>query len=461
MSILPWVLAELQRRVALLREEVQARRLSSDQNVNGDGIHQSQTIAVEELLDDLLKRQDDLVSALQPDQPPAQFAATYANLLAEVAGAQGLWRVFRIIFDQRLDQRVRRQLDAADLVAENCYRPCIDQARAWELITGEFREPPLVCLAAGTSALTASRGVETQALTAELGMDVGKYRALRLPIPIIVLPSDQIDSLWLFSTLQHEVGHNLDQDLRSQGQGMRLGDELRRRMLVQMSQAGVPADRRQVWQRWTEEMLADTFGVLLGGAGFAYALTSLLLPPAARQTSVKIDDDHPDGFVRVYLIALLLRRCGVPQLTNAAEWIQQRWEATPKPADVASYQAQADGVAALLIDTPLDVIGQRPLRALVPTLADDVRRAEELAAALHQGIDPQPDAGFPKRLVPSAAQIALTLVDTPSVEALTALHERALQYLLALPRPAFLGDDGPSSRFMRQLTRDIRFTLDE
>src|SRR5689334_19303759 len=76
MSHLAWVLAELQRRIALLRDDIAARRLSADQNVNGDGIHQSQTFAVEELLADLLKRQDELFSALQLDQPPAEAGAT-------------------------------------------------------------------------------------------------------------------------------------------------------------------------------------------------------------------------------------------------------------------------------------------------------------------------------------------------------------------------------------------------
>jgi len=447
------VLAEVQRRAALLREDVQTRKLGADQNEDRQGIHQTQIDTLGSMMDQLLKQQNGLLQQLETDLQPRQYAETYAGLLAEIAGTNGLWQVFRYMFEQRRDARIKRELDAADLVAENCYRPCITQAREWGLIDGEFREPPLVYLDAELSALTVSRDAEARSL----GMDVGKYLTMRLPIPIIVLPSDQIESFWLFSTLHHEVGHNLDQDLRSRGRGERLAEELRRRMPALLSAAGAQATRRLTWQRWCEEILADAFGVLLGGAGFGCALTSLLLPQAARTAAMQTNDTHPDNFVRIYLIAAMLRRCNVPQLTAAADWIQQCWNDVPKPDEVKTYQAEADAVADLAITTPLDVLGGRPLIAIVPKLATDAQRAQALADFLAAGGDQPPSGGFPPRLVPAAAQIALTRMASPSKQALDNLHAQALDFFYAIELPDFLGADAPDADFLSQLTREIRF----
>jgi hypothetical protein len=51
-------------------------------------------------------------------------------------------------------------------------------------------------------------------------------------------------------------------------------------------------------------MLADTFGVLLGGAGFAHSLNSFLmvLAPAAQFQALNTDDPHPPFYVRLRLL---------------------------------------------------------------------------------------------------------------------------------------------------------------
>lgn len=453
MSRFPWTLAEIERRVAILRGDVASRRETFELGIDAQGIHRSQIRALDLMMDVLLQRQDDLLAQLRSGQSAQQFAHDYAELLTQISGANGLWRVFRYIFDQRRDPTIRPQLDAADLIAADCYHTCIEQARTWGLIDQEYREPPLVYLDAATSALTASRSVKVSAL----GMVKGPFRAQRLPIPIILLPVDQVNSCWLYVVLHHEVGHNLDQDLRPPDADRRLGEELQDRLIQQLSAAHVPLDRRRVWQRWSEEMLADAFGLLLGGVGFAYALTALLLPQLPLHAEISTDDAHPDNSLRIALIMALLRCFALERFSEAADWLQQHWQTLDPPAGLTDYLADVDQVADLVINTPLAALGGRPLRDLAPNLAWDAEAADNLATYLRKGFGrPQPET-FPRRLVPAAAQIALTRIEPVDIDRLVEVHSRSMDYLHAIPRPQYLAIEARREAFLHRLSSAIQF----
>ena len=257
MTLFDRVRAEMRRRAALtlLSEELQAWKASAAANVDGLGIHGSQLAALEILMDGLKKRQEGALSQLSPALPPRQFAEFHYDLVNEIVGTYDVWCVFRHIIAQRQDQHLKPLLDAADLVAADCYRTCLNRVRDWGLLTEQqFREPPLVYLEAATSPATVSRGKEIK----NLGFPMQRHRYLRLPIPIVTLPFDQATCLWLFCTLHHEVGHDLDQDLE-------LRQELEQYLINRLKTENVPSDRWEIWQRWTGEILADAFGVLLGG----------------------------------------------------------------------------------------------------------------------------------------------------------------------------------------------------
>ncbi|NCC36593.1 MAG: hypothetical protein EOM24_31960, partial [Chloroflexia bacterium] len=139
-----WLPSEIARRTRILRDDIATHVIAVDINEAGQGIHQSQVVTLKTMMEVLLQRQDKLVTDLASDLSPARLAEVYSKLLGEIAGSHGLWRLFRTIFAQRLDPDAKQLLDAADLIADDCYRPCIEQARSWGLIKGEFREPPLV-----------------------------------------------------------------------------------------------------------------------------------------------------------------------------------------------------------------------------------------------------------------------------------------------------------------------------
>ncbi len=438
--------AEVRRRAAVLPREVAAWKAEADTNAQQLGIHRSQFEALKLMMGDLEARQGVLLDQFAPGLSPPQLSAIYRDLLDEIVGAHDLWRIFRFILAQHRDATTGPLVDAADLIAADCYRSCMERAAAWGIASpGEFREPPLVFLEATISPATASRGDTVGAL----GLTLRQYRKMRLPIPIVLIPADHADSVWLFCTIHHEVGHNLDQDLE-------LRAEIDRRLDDGLRADGVPLDRRRTWQRWAGEILADTFGVLLGGAGFGHAMADLLLLQAPLATGVRTDDEHPDDWVRVRLLAALLRQCGVFEMTVAADQLDARWDDHQRPSGVDQYAAACDRVAEIVLVGALDALGERPLRDLAPDPARDGPAVAKLARFLRTGfLQPDP-ATFPWRLVPPAAQLAVMERDPPDDVTLADVQGRALKHLGNIPRPEFLAT-AARDEFYHKLMRGLDF----
>jgi hypothetical protein len=442
-------IAELQRRADLLSVEINDWNESASQNVDQMGTHKSQFWALKEMMDGLLARQTQLLKELSPEQSAQQFAERHYRLLMEIAGTQNLWGVFRYIFAQLEEKRLGLLVDAANRVAADCYITCLDHLRDWRLITEQqYREPPLVYLQANITPATLTRGKKVEAL----GFPLWQYPDLRLPIPIVCLPPDHADCLWLFCALYHEVGHNLDQDLK-------LGRELKQHLDTKLEAERVPDDQREVWRRWTSEILADVFGVLLGGAGFSHSLASLLLVMAPRKLALDTENAHPDNYVRIYLVAELLRQSRIEALKQDAGTIMQMWEAQAKPNGIEDYLQACAPVVQIFLTQRLKALGDRRLLDLAPDLEGDAKNAAKLANFLRTG------NGFDKpivpcRLVPVAAELRLLEMDKPSKEELQELQKRSLGYLNDLKRPKFLGA-ADRSEYLRQLIDKIDFTKEE
>lgn len=457
MGVLPWLMAEVTQRARLLRLDVEQRYRQTVAKDPSEDLHYSQSLSLCTMMNTLFHRQDALFAGLRADGNAA-LSGKYRELLVEITGSQALWHIFQRIFDQRADAYARTILDTADLIAYECYSSCIRQAVAWGLVKdGQFREPPLTCLDAVHSPLAAARTSPVQSL----GMHVGLYHAVQLPIPITILPIDHITSLWLFSVLPHEVGHHLDQDLHGPDLPS-LSSELQ--TLIRSSPLITNAVRRDDWGRWCPEILADVFGVLLGGAGFAYTLGSLLIPLAAAAGGSPVTSGaYPPSLVRLHLLIQLLQSINQPSLTTAADWLEQQIAAL-KPADsLAPAIAEGQAIARLLIERTFAALGTRRLIDLVPTLADDLQAAEALAGAFLGTASHQPDPRTcAYRLVPSAAQIALVRLADPDEAALKRLHEQALAFAGKIIRPQRALNAGfmPSDAYIQQLSERIRFTAD-
>lgn len=451
MSVLERTVVELGRRIELLPQEVGLWKQNAAANAQALGIHHSQIDALKLLMDGLVQQQANLKGGLSAAAPLPQFVDNHYKLATLIIGTQELWQVVRTIFAQRQDPYLKSVVDTADLIAADCYLTCMDQARQWGLKTEQqYREPPLTYLQAAYSPATATRGHGFGAL----GLPVKHFRDQRLPIPIILLPRDHSAWIWLFCSIHHEVGHSLDQDLNLRG-------ELAEHVAARLKGACAPLDRIGIWRRWTAEVLGDAFGVLLGGAGFAHTLSQFLLLLAPKLSKpAPFGDEHPHPWVRIDLVAALLRCCQVAALTDAAETIEQVGDRPERPAWAGDYRADCMAVAKVVMDQPLTALGNRPLRQLIPNLANDVVQVTSLANFLSTGlIRPHPNIPnrFPWRLVPVASQLAVARLEHPTEADLDRIQAAAMEYFQAIIRPALLGPPVSRSQFLSQLVSELDF----
>ena len=183
----------------------------------------------------------------------------------------------------------------------------MNRARDWNLVPeDQFRAPPLVYLEAEMSPSTASRGFAAESLAFRCGgIGICVYRFHSYSC---------LPSMWMLATLHHEVGHNLNQDLK-------IKTSLSGPLITRLIKENIPDDRQKMWFFWTSEIIADVFGIMLGGAGFAHALSwwLLVLAPDPRFKELNTRDEHPAYYVRVYLIVLMLRVFNIPELNTAAD----------------------------------------------------------------------------------------------------------------------------------------------
>jgi hypothetical protein len=414
------------------------------------GLTGPQRIALVNMLGDLAVRQQAALDALDKTLPPGEFADKQAEALLEVTGAQEVWRVFRTILGQLEDRGVGDTVRAASRVAVDCYATGIVRARELEAVPPErLRESPLVYLEATDSPATAGRGDRTQALSAS----IRQWRNLTLPLPIVLLPSDYIDSMWSYCALHHEVGHNLDQDL-----------DLLAQLRAALPDTVIPQNEPH-WRRWSREIVADALGIVLGGAGFALSLgtMALTLGPAARFSELDVDAVHPPLLIRAKLLVEMLRRSGVAAHGAYADDLEAAWTALPKPAWMDAFTAEAAKVASLYLETKLAILKDRALTELNPKASAEHAMVEALAEFLDSGRarpDPASAAMSPK-LVPLAAQVAVFRKNPLDAEALRRIHEAAVAYLGLIPHRVNLAGPLASAaarrEYLRGLTRRIDF----
>ena len=434
------LVVELERRVGLLEQELDGWNRLTESETSGMGIHRSQVDAVEVLYQMFKDKQASRLQAVVQAEGTAVFPAKVIALEQQLMGSHGVMAVFRMILGQRSDERFyRRVLDAADFVAEDCYRTCMNAAVAWGAIDpNQVRVPPMTYLNTMYSPAAISRAGSFGAFK----MPVEGNRDLPLPIGVLSLPFHHTEAIWTFCSLYHEVGHLVDADLGLRG-------ELRAAL-----ESALEPDHQAYWAGRLRELVADTFGVLLGGEGFVRTMVKLLYQPPGTAAAIETQDpDHPNPYVRVVLLCELLGRLGNQRLAATSDSIRSLWLSLyDLPPDLGARVGECVTVAGVLLDQPLPALGDQSIRALAPpdTVGRDETRVFELARYLRTGTQrPNLRPGgkpFPMRLVPAAAQVAVGEVDAAPASGFADIHARSLDFIGALRRqqPIFLAGQGLS-----------------
>lgn len=387
---------ELSRRVGALTSELAAWKTRSTNQLDMD-VHFSQLQALATLVDALVAGQREIAKSLDPEGEPGKFQEAGFQLIMEIIRGQRIWDFFRSKLELRFSPDFHDSLWVADTIAWDCYRPVMDRAVDAGIVpAAQVREPPLTYLTADFSPATWVRGSRP--------FD-GRDYALgtsTLPIPVIEVPWDHIGNLWELVSLQHEVGHDLEADLK-------LRQELLLSLGSALKQAGVPDERIKVWQSWEAEIFADLIGLQLGGPAFAEGLMHILLLPPTMALKYDPNDPHPTHYLRVLMAAAYVRTLvpGRPVLGDDAAAIETNWKGLyGSPAVLDEFIADFPVVFRGLMDSPMKALKNQPVRALVPYTAADDARIRDTAAFLRTGMNAPAQGTVAPRHCVSAARLA-------------------------------------------------------
>lgn len=384
---------ELRRRVEALPNEVESWRLRTLNDVDTQ-LHASQLTAISTLMKLQTEQQGATLAALTPGA--ADFEDQAYKLVLQIIRSQRIWDFFRGKLELRFSAKFKDILWVADTVAWDSYSRAMAEQPAM-VDASVLREPPLTYLTADFSPATWARGTRPyDGHNYELGTTT-------LPIPVIRVPWDHVENVWELTSLMHEVGHDLEADLK-------LRAPLTDSLVAKLQQANVPAARVNRWTKWEAETFSDLVALQLGGPAFADALASLLLLPASDVTTLNPSDPHPNHYLRILMNAAYIRTLHADntKLQDDADRIRTAWldvygnQGDPALAD---YENDFPLVFEALMDTKFDALNQSTVRDLLPYSPNMDAKIRVAASYLITGkVKPQ---GVRPRHWISAARVAV------------------------------------------------------
>jgi hypothetical protein len=323
-------------------------------------------------------------------RPVQRVLIDMALVERELDRARRLFGMFHEVFAQR-GTAYGPALAAHDTIAEDCYAAVRESAP--RIFDGPLPKP-VAYMEHGYSPATMRRGVQ-------LGRLLGEPN----PFPLIRIPWDR-DQPWQ-SVFLHEVAHNLQADL---GIWQENRQAVVRRLLGSMHQPFLAS----VYGRWHKEIFADLAAILLGGPAAAWGMADFLAHPAPRTLTFRPGGAHPTAYLRVFLLAEMMRRTG---FTREGTQLLRVWQGLYDPSGIRRIPAPLLQSAPRLIPEVVDEIAFQTRRNLAHRALVDVisfRRDDEAAirdGARQLAAGREPD--LPPRHLVSAAHYALGRGRTP------------------------------------------------
>jgi hypothetical protein len=337
----------------------------------------------------------------------------------ELDRARRLFGMFFEVFAQR-GTSFGPALAAFDMIAQDCYTAVREAAP--RLFSGPILKP--VCyMEHGYSPATMRRGVALNRLLGEPN-----------PFPVIRIPWDR-DHPWQ-AVFLHEVAHNLQAD-------MRIWQENRQAVARRVLRFSGDPFIASTYGRWHKEIFADLAAILLGGPAAAWGMAEFLAHPSPRTLTYRPGSAHPTGYLRVLILAEMLRRLG---FGRDAVRLTAVWQHLYRPQRFHRLPARLLSSASRVVPQIVDEIAFQTRRNLAQRALVDVipfTRADQ--AAIRRGAR-QLIAGniaavrlAPRHLV-SAASYALASGRVPAQQlartVIDNLNGRAARTATAVREPA-------------------------
>jgi len=315
---------------------------------------------------------------------PQRVLIDVALVERELDRARRLFGMFYEVFAQR-GTSYGPALAAHDSIASDCYQAV--RAAAPRIFDGPLLKP--VCyMEHGYSPATMRRGVQLSRLLGEAN-----------PFPLIRIPWDR-DQPWQ-SVFLHEVAHNLHADLG-------IWQENRQAVLRRVMGSARDPFLASVYGRWHKEIFADLAAILLGGPAAAWGMADFLAHPQPRTTTFRPGGAHPTAYLRVYMLAEMMRRIG---FTREAARLLRVWQGLyqssaglriPQPLMASAPRLIPEVVDEIAFQTRRN-LAHRALVDVIPFRREDEEAIRAGARALERGATPE----LPPRHLVSAAHQAL------------------------------------------------------
>ena len=313
---------------------------------------------------------------------PQRVLIDIALVERELDRARRLFGMFYEVFAQR-GTAFGPSLAAHDAIAEDCYRAVREAAP--RTFDGPLLKP--VCyMEHGYSPATMRRGVALSRLLGEAN-----------PFPLIRIPWDR-DQPWQ-SVFLHEVAHNLQADLG-------IWQENRQAVVRRVMGRAHDPMLASVYGRWHKEIFADLAAILLGGPAAAWGMADFLAHPQPRTMTFRPGGAHPTAYLRVYMLAEMMRRIG---FAAEATRLLRVWQGLYRAQSGHRIPANLMTSAPRLIPEVVDEIAfqtrrnlaQRALADVIPFSREDEDAIRAGARQLERGRAPEL---APRHLVSAAHQ---------------------------------------------------------
>jgi hypothetical protein len=277
----------------------------------------------------------------------------------EVDRARRAFGLFFEVFGQR-GTTFAPALAAYDVIAADCYA-AIRQA-APQIFRGPMLKP-LSYMEHGYSPATMRRGVTLSRLLGEPN-----------PFPIVRIPWDR-DNPWQ-PVFLHEVSHNLQADLG-------IWQENRKAVLKRTLRLTSDLGLAKIYGRWHKEIFADLAALLLGGPAAAWGMAIFLAHPAPRTLTFKAGGAHPTAYLRILILAEMLRRMG---FTQEGDRLGRVWRKLYNPQRFNRLPPRLLTTSDRVIPEIVDEIAFQTRRNLAQrALADIIPFSQEDQAAIQKG----------------------------------------------------------------------------
>jgi hypothetical protein len=294
-----------------------------------------------------------------------------------------LWNFLRSKLALRYVPHFQLALIGAGELAWKCFEPAQDL-----MPQGTGREPPLIYFSGASTPLTLPRGMafEEEVEQVHVTWLLQRDSLDALPVPIIGIPWFQVEHVPDLPIVAHEVGHDVEIDLR-------LTAEIEAALDHQI--ADVEYERQTSWYRWATEVFADVYGTLALGPAFSRTLFDFLAGTPETLAAETPEPDYPTTILRLLLSLAVLE---TTHFATEAEELRQAWNL---PAhELACYERDIPKVVAAMVTGPYGGLPHGRLDGLVCFTRESQRQAVADASELLSGL--QPEAADARTLVASA-----------------------------------------------------------